>query len=233
MLAATQRQLAFQLRTIYEQGQVDPLAVVIGAASLGKGLQQLDDLKRSAAESSRVIAETRAAERRLLRTRRTLASDARRLTRSLASARAAEQSLAGAAASKSAFVASLRAGAGAAATTRLLTRASVAAKRSKKIAHSHTPPSQPPPKSGQKMVVSATCYILKGTTASGLPTGPGVVAVDPSLIPLGTRLYIPGYGKGIAADVGGGIKGKVIDLWYSTYAQCAKWGRRTVTITIY
>jgi 3D (Asp-Asp-Asp) domain-containing protein len=81
--------------------------------------------------------------------------------------------------------------------------------------------------------VSATCYILKGTTASGLPTGPGVVAVDPTVIPLGTKLYIPGYGKGVAADTGGGIKGNIIDLWYSTYAQCAKWGRRTVTITIY
>jgi len=83
------------------------------------------------------------------------------------------------------------------------------------------------------MVVNATCYILKGTTASGLPVGPGIVAVDPTVIPLGTKLYIPGYGKGIAADVGGGIKGRVIDLWYSTYAQCAKWGRRTVTITLY
>jgi 3D (Asp-Asp-Asp) domain-containing protein len=83
------------------------------------------------------------------------------------------------------------------------------------------------------MTVSATCYILRGTTASGLPTGPGVVAVDPTVIPLGTRLYIPGYGKGIAADIGGGIKGRIIDLWYSTYAECAKWGRRTVTITIY
>ncbi len=72
----------------------------------------------------------------------------------------------------------------------------------------------------------------QGTTASGIPVGPGIVAVDPSVIPLGTKLYIPGYGKGVAADVGGGIKGAIIDLWYATYAQCAKWGRRTVTITI-
>jgi 3D (Asp-Asp-Asp) domain-containing protein len=46
-------------------------------------------------------------------------------------------------------------------------------------------------------------------------------------------MYIPGYGNGVAADVGGGIKGKIIDLWYSTYAKCAQWGRRTVTITLY
>jgi 3D (Asp-Asp-Asp) domain-containing protein len=161
--------------------------------------------------------------------RRTLNADAERLTRSLSAARAVERSIASTAASKAALVASFRASAGDAGTADLLSRAGSAAKKSRSYG---TPPTQPP-KSGEKMTVSATCYILKGTTASGLPTGPGIVAVDPNVIPLGTRMYIPGYGKGIAADVGGGIKGKIIDLWYSTYAQSAKWGRRTVTITIY
>jgi 3D (Asp-Asp-Asp) domain-containing protein/peptidoglycan hydrolase CwlO-like protein len=228
MLAGTQRQLAFQLRTLYEQGEVDPLAVMIGATSLGKGLRELDDLKRSAAEGRRVIAETRAAERRLLHMQRTLNSDARRLARSLSSAHAAEESLASSAATKSALVASLRASS--ADTAGLLSTAGAAAKKSQTTGQ--TPP-QPPSKGGRTLTVSATCYILKGTTASGLPTGPGIVAVDPTVIPLGTKLYIPGYGKGVAADTGGGIKGNIIDLWYSTYAQCAKWGRRTVTITIY
>jgi 3D (Asp-Asp-Asp) domain-containing protein len=80
--------------------------------------------------------------------------------------------------------------------------------------------------------VSATCYDLPGRTATGMPVGPGVVAVDPSVIPLGTRLYVPGYCNSVAADVGGGIKGDTIDLWM-TPSQCAAWGRRTVTITIY
>jgi 3D (Asp-Asp-Asp) domain-containing protein len=80
--------------------------------------------------------------------------------------------------------------------------------------------------------VSATCYDLSGRTATGMPVGHGVVAVDPSVIPLGTRLYVPGYGNGVAADVGGGIKGDSIDLWM-TPSECAAWGRRTVTITIY
>jgi 3D (Asp-Asp-Asp) domain-containing protein len=230
MLAGTQRQLAFQLRTMYEQGAVDPLAVVIGATSLGKGLRELDDLKRSAAEGTRVVAATGVAERRLLRMQRTLNNDARQLTRSLASARAAEESLASSASTKSSLVASLRASAGSAATAGLLSTAGAAAKKSQTTGQTLT---QPPSKGGRTLTVSATCYILKGTTASGLPTGPGIVAVDPTVIPLGTKLYIPGYGKGVAADTGGGIKGDIIDLWYSTYAQCAKWGRRTVTITIY
>ena len=232
-LAAAQRQLARQLRTLYEQGAVDPLAVVLGASSLGTGLQELADLNRMAAASTRVVAATRAAERRLRHTRRTLASDAQRLARSLASARAAEQSLTSTAASKSSYVASLRTATGGAETAGLLSSAHSATQKSQKTHHGHTPPPQPPPNGGRKMVVDATCYILKGTTASGLPVGPGIVAVDPTVIPLGTRLYIPGYGRGVAADIGGGIKGRIIDLWYSTYAQCAKWGRRTVTITVY
>ena len=81
--------------------------------------------------------------------------------------------------------------------------------------------------------MSATCYILKGTTASGLPVGPGIVAVDPTVIPLGTRMTIPGYGEGVAADVGSSIRGNTIDLWFPTIAQAFAWGRRTVTITLH
>lgn len=91
----------------------------------------------------------------------------------------------------------------------------------------------PPPGESRTLVVDAVAYHLPGRTASGLPVGPGVVAVDPRLIPLGTRLFIPGYGPGIAADTGSAIKGRIIDLWMPTYAATQAWGRRTVTITIY
>ncbi|OGO52154.1 MAG: hypothetical protein A2148_09735, partial [Chloroflexi bacterium RBG_16_68_14] len=53
-----------------------------------------------------------------------------------------------------------------------------------------------------------------GITATGVPVARGIVAVDPSVIPLGTRLYIPGYGYAVAADTGGGIRGNMIDLGY-------------------
>jgi len=62
--------------------------------------------------------------------------------------------------------------------------------------------------------------------------GAGVVAVDPTVIPLGTRMYIPGYGPGIAADTGTAIKGLRIDLWFPTLQQTYEWGKRTVTITL-
>jgi 3D (Asp-Asp-Asp) domain-containing protein/peptidoglycan hydrolase CwlO-like protein len=93
-------------------------------------------------------------------------------------------------------------------------------------------PIQPASGSGKQLTVVATAYSLHGGTASGLPTGPGVVAVDPTVIPLGTRMVIPGYGPGIAADTGTAIKGLRIDLWFPTLRQAESWGRRTVTITL-
>jgi 3D (Asp-Asp-Asp) domain-containing protein len=83
------------------------------------------------------------------------------------------------------------------------------------------------------LVVDAVAYHLPGNTASGLPVGVGVIAVDPSVIPLGTRVFVPGYGPAVAADVGSAIKGAIIDLWMPSTAAARAWGRRTVTITVY
>jgi len=79
--------------------------------------------------------------------------------------------------------------------------------------------------------VKANTPILQGTTATGLPVGPGVVAVDPSVIPLGTRLHVPGYGDAVAADTGGAVRGAMIDVWLPTLAQARAWGRRSVVVT--
>lgn len=92
---------------------------------------------------------------------------------------------------------------------------------------------QPTATTAYKLKVDAVAYYLPGRTASGVPVRKGVVAVDPRLIPLGTRLHIPGYGPGLAADVGTAIKGRIIDLWFPSTALARKWGRRTVTITVY
>ena len=83
-----------------------------------------------------------------------------------------------------------------------------------------------------RLNVDAVAYHLTGRTALGVPCARGVVAVDPRLIPLGTRLFVPGYGMAVAADVGTAVKGRIIDLWMPTDAAARKWGRRTVTITV-
>ncbi len=84
-----------------------------------------------------------------------------------------------------------------------------------------------------RLKVDAVAYHLPGKTALGIPVRKGVVAVDPKLIPLGTKLHVPGYGSAIAADVGYAIKGRIIDLWFPSTAKARSWGRRTVTITVY
>lgn len=93
--------------------------------------------------------------------------------------------------------------------------------------------SQAAKKPSYRLKVDAVAYHLKGRTALGIRTRKGVVAVDPKVIPLGTKLHVPGYGPGIAADVGTAIKGRIIDLWMPNHAAARKWGRRTVVITVY
>jgi 3D (Asp-Asp-Asp) domain-containing protein/peptidoglycan hydrolase CwlO-like protein len=89
------------------------------------------------------------------------------------------------------------------------------------------------PGASRTLVVDAVAYHLPGRTASGLPVGVGVIAVDPAVIPLGTRVYVPGYGSAVAADTGSAIQGAIIDLWMPSTAAARAWGRRTVTITVY
>jgi 3D (Asp-Asp-Asp) domain-containing protein len=85
----------------------------------------------------------------------------------------------------------------------------------------------------RSLQVVVTGYALPGRTATGIPVGWGVVAVDPSVIPLGTHMVIPGYGEAVAADTGGTVVGTTIDVWFPTAAQAAAWGRRSVTITLH
>lgn len=71
-----------------------------------------------------------------------------------------------------------------------------------------------------------------GKTCNGKRAGYGVIAVDPKVIPLGAKLYVPGYGYGIAADVGRAIQGNRVDLGFNSRAGARQWGRKTVRLTI-
>lgn len=71
-----------------------------------------------------------------------------------------------------------------------------------------------------------------GITYSGLKVRPGIVAVDPRVIPLGTWLYVEGYGEALAADIGGAIKGNKIDLYYESPSDVKKFGRRPVKVYV-
>jgi 3D (Asp-Asp-Asp) domain-containing protein len=85
------------------------------------------------------------------------------------------------------------------------------------------------------LLMLATAYTAQsaggdGMTAIGRRAGFGIVAVDPRVIPLGTRLFIPGYGFAIAGDTGGDIVGDRIDLGFDTERDAMLFGRRSVTV---
>jgi 3D (Asp-Asp-Asp) domain-containing protein len=82
-------------------------------------------------------------------------------------------------------------------------------------------------------MMEATAYTWTGNrTATGTWPSRGTVAVDPSVIPMGTKLHIEGYGEAIAADTGGAIKGEIIDLYMDSENDCFSWGRRQVEVRI-
>ena len=86
--------------------------------------------------------------------------------------------------------------------------------------------------------VSATAYSSQDPgvgkyTSTGARVKRGIIAVDPRVIPLGTKIYVPGYGYGVAADTGGSIRGNRIDVAFDTRAEALRFGRKTVTIKIY
>ena len=95
--------------------------------------------------------------------------------------------------------------------------------------------------SGKTMTVSATAYTAycvgcSGTTATGidLRSNPNqkVIAVDPSVIPLGSKVWVEGYGEAIAGDTGGAIKGNKIDVFIPSQGAALDWGRKNVTIKV-
>ncbi|HMK13132.1 MAG TPA: 3D domain-containing protein [Acidimicrobiales bacterium] len=76
---------------------------------------------------------------------------------------------------------------------------------------------------------TVVCYVIVGTTYSGEPTGPNVVAVDPRVIPLHTNLWIEGVGYRTALDIGGAVKGNTLDLWM-TWPDCKKFGKQHLNV---
>jgi 3D (Asp-Asp-Asp) domain-containing protein len=79
---------------------------------------------------------------------------------------------------------------------------------------------------------TASCYGCSGTTATGQHAGHGIVAVDPQVIPLGSQLYIPGYGHAIAGDTGGAIRGNRVDLGFNSNADAMQFGRRSIIVYV-
>jgi 3D (Asp-Asp-Asp) domain-containing protein/septal ring factor EnvC (AmiA/AmiB activator) len=235
-LEAEQRSLARRLQLLYEQGDVDPVAIVLGASSVADALGSLDSLNRIADQDRVVIAQTRSAQRRARSLARALRAREQKLQDLTHEAVQSTQVLEQARSQRASYLARL-------AGQQRTNAASIAAFQQQALAveaqarevsvTSQAVPSTDISPGGHTMTVVATGYSMNGSTATGAPTGWGVVAVDPGVIPFGTGMTIPGYGSGVAADTGSAIQGATIDLWFPTLAQARAWGRRTVTITLH
>ncbi|HET8606266.1 MAG TPA: 3D domain-containing protein [Gaiellaceae bacterium] len=261
----TQRRLAGRIRALYEQGTVDPLAVILGAQSLDSALTTLDGIGQMERGDRKVLQQVKGARAFLSALQTRLADRQHRLDAIVRTAAATTRSLVAARAERRAYVGSLSAQRRLtqAAISRLEAQAAAAQLKAQTLELAASPApaptaaptdaattstdSAPPdaaappddtapapaPAGDRTLTVVATGYALPGRTATGLPVGWGVVAVDPSVIPLGTRFSVPGYGEAVAADVGGAVRGATIDLWFPTVAQAQSWGRRTVTVALH
>jgi 3D (Asp-Asp-Asp) domain-containing protein len=243
-LSVSQRQLGLNLRMLYKQGDISTLAVVLGAQNLDEAVTKLDALTSVADESRKVVETTSAAQSRLASLRTELAERSASIDAALQAAQRTANTLASARAARLSFISQLRG------TQRLKTAQisalQTAAKRVERKSNeiqattavtAASPVANPAPAvsapTGRTLTVSSTGYALPGHTATGIPVGWGVIAVDPSVIPLGTRVTVPGYGEAVAADTGSAVRGASIDLWFPTLALARAWGLRTVTITLH
>ena len=243
-LLTSQTELSNLARALYQQSGSDPLAVLLGADSLEEAIAGLDGLSRAAGQNNRIVEQARGARTRLARLAGRLAERDAELDGLAAAAGNRAAALAATAVERRSFIAALRRQQGLnaariasiendarAAEVRAAT--AVVAGPAPALAPLEVAPARVNASGARTLTVSSTGYVIRGRTATGIPTAPGVVAVDPSVIPLGTRMTIPGYGTGIAADTGGAVQGATIDVWFPTLAQARAWGRRTVTITIH
>jgi cystine transport system substrate-binding protein len=237
-----EERLGSRIRQLYQGGRVDPVAVLLGAESLDDAVSDLEGLRNLAAGDRSMLLELRQARKQLAVTKRKVAARVAALRAAEDAAAATTVQLEAAGAERRAYLATLarERGFNASRIVRVQRTARTAGRRSEtvtvELAAPATQGSTPAPTaigSAQTITVSTTGYSIRGRTATGLQTGWGIAAVDPSVIPLGTRMTIPGYGEAIAADTGGSVHGTEIDLWFPSVAEALAWGRRTVTVTLH
>lgn len=239
-VAKADERLAERLRALYIEGEVDPLAVLFGAQSFEEAISTIEGFDDVASQDKEILAQVRATRIAVRVALRELAARTAEVSALVTQARAARTSLVRARAERTSYLASLREqqALNRDQIAKLSNQAATAESRSQDLGSGggggggSAPPPATPPASGQKVTVSSTGYCLRGKTATGIPVAWGVIATDPSFIPLGTSMFVPGYGEGVAADTGSAVKGAVIDLWFPTCTQAVQWGRRTVTITL-
>lgn len=96
-------------------------------------------------------------------------------------------------------------------------------------------PKAPANVAASSLTYTATAYSLRGRTASGKPVSRGLIAADPSVLPLGTRVRVEAgsfSGEYVVGDTGGGVRGRHIDIWTPSASEARRFGRRPVKLTV-
>lgn len=226
-LAVKRGALAARTRSIYVNGRSNTLVMLMSSEGVDDFIRRSEYLENVNRRDAQLVVATRAEAARLEASLGELRDSKAEIDRVASDLRSRKKRLVESRAEKR----RLLAGAGAAAGRVQEQSARVEAKMERL---NPEPAGRP---TGRVLVMVATAYSpeepgLTDTTASGLKAQRGVVAVDPRVIPLGTRVHVEGYGNAIAADTGSAIKGMRIDLCFDTLAECNAYGRRTVRVTI-
>ena len=256
-LRVAQATLSTRLAAAFRAGDVDPFVILLSASSLADALDSIAIVNRVSARDATLIDNVQRGLSASRRAERTLTAEQGRLTTASAAANAERSRAEAARAAKATLVAGLRSSKQIAGRRLTQLEEAAAAVRDKAakiegdvatagggdgtttsdgggtgVGPNDPGPTPRPVGSGQTLTVVSTAYAIHGTTATGLRTRRGICATDPRVIPLGTKFDVPGYGRCVAADTGGAIKGNRIDVWVETEAEALQWGLRTVTVSI-
>lgn len=228
-LQKKRRALSMRVRNMYVNGKTSNLELLLTSEDFSEFMERSEFLKKVNTQDSQLIdnikqeskkLDTSLAELKLSKAEVDgLASEFRRRQKRLAQTRSEREKLLSQAAGN---------------------RVAVQEQSSRveaKIDQLNPPDAAPARPTGKSMTMVATGYSaqepgLDENTATGMKAQHGVVAVDPRVIPLGTRLYVQGYGYAIAGDTGSAIKGNRIDLCFDTLAEVEAYGWRTVRVDI-
>jgi cystine transport system substrate-binding protein len=232
-LSAKRKALSARARSMYVNGRYNTLEMLVTSKGVNDFFERKDMLAQVAAKDAQLIGEVKTQAAQLQASMTELKQSKKEVDQAGAEATSRQQRLESARAEKSALI------------------AKAGAQSSAVVAQSNTVESKisqiNPPSSGQTivtgrptgnvMIMVASGYSpqepgLDDHTASGMKAQHGVVAVDPRVIPLGTRLNVEGYGNCIAGDTGSAIKGNRIDLCFDTLAECNAYGMRKVRVEI-
>jgi 3D (Asp-Asp-Asp) domain-containing protein/predicted nucleic acid-binding Zn-ribbon protein len=231
-LTAKREALTQRVRRIYVNGKASNIEVLFSSADFSDFMERADMMKKVTSQDARLIAGVRSESRRLAESVSELQSrkaEVDGLRRELASRKS---QLEQARAQKQALIAK----AGEARPAVVSQSQQIESKiRQLNPSSPVTPPNGKHSGRYVTMVATAYCPLEPGLsygTATGMRAQHGVVAVDPRFMPLGTRVYIEGYGYAVAGDTGSAIKGNRIDLCFDTLEECYVFGWRVITVEI-